>query len=75
MAKELERSGIPTALVTPLVPLALAVGANRVVPGKAVTHPVGDPTLPREEELAFRRRLVERGLLAVQTPITTQTVF
>lgn len=75
MAKEIERVGIPTALFTPLVPLALMVGANRIVPGKAVTHPIGDPALPPDEETAYRRQLLERGLRAIRSPITEQTVF
>lgn len=57
------------------MPLALAVGANRVVPARAVTHPVGDPDVPPVEEKAFRRHLVERGLQAIGTPIARQTVF
>lgn len=51
------------------------VGANRIIPGKAVTHPIGDPTLPPDEEKTYRRQLMERGLTAIRTSIKEQTVF
>lgn len=75
MAKEFERQGIPTAFISTIVPLAESIGPNRIIPGKAITHPLGDPTLPRDEEKAFRRGLVQRALDALQTEIQTQTVF
>jgi betaine reductase len=75
MAKEFERKGIPTAFISTIVPLAESIGPNRIVPGKAITHPLGDPTLSRDEEKALRRGLVRRALDALQTEIQTQTVF
>ena len=75
MAKEFERQGIPTAFISTIVPLAESIGPNRIIPGKAITHPLGDPTLSRDEEKALRRGLVQRALAALQTEIQTQTVF
>jgi betaine reductase len=75
MAKEFERQGIPTAFISTIVPLAESIGANRIVPGRAITHPLGDPTLSRDEEKALRRGLVQRALDALQTEIQAQTVF
>ena len=75
MAKEFERQGIPTAFISTIVPLAESIGPNRIIPGRAITHPLGDPTLPRDEEKALRRKLVERALDALQTEIQAQTVF
>ena len=75
MAKEFERRGIPTALISTIVPLAESIGPNRIVPGRAITHPLGDPTLSRTEERALRRRLVRRALDALQTEIPGQTIF
>jgi betaine reductase len=75
MAKEFERQGIPTAFISTIVPLAESIGPNRIIPGKAITHPLGDPTLSRDEEKAFRRGLVRRALDALQTEIHAQTVF
>jgi len=75
MAKEFERRGIPTALISTIVPLAESIGPNRIIPGKAITHPLGDPTLSRDEERALRRGLVRQALDALQTEIAGQTVF
>jgi glycine reductase len=75
MAKEFERQGIPTAFISTIVPLAESIGPNRIIPGKAITHPLGDPTLSRADEKALRRGLVQRALDALQTEIQAQTVF
>ena len=75
MAKELERAGIPTALLTTLPPLALNVGANRVIPTLSIKHPLGDPSRPPAEEKEWRRRLVLTALSALQARIDGQKVF
>ena len=75
MAKEFERRGIPTGFISTIVPLAESIGPNRIIPGKAITHPLGDPTLSRSEEKEFRRRMVRRALEALHTEIQGQTVF
>ena len=75
MAKEFERQGIPTVLISTIVPLAESIGANRIIPGKAIPHPLGDPALSRTEEKEFRRRMVRRALTALETEIEAQTVF
>ena len=67
MVKELERAGIPTALIATIVPLAESIGPNRIVAGKSITHPLGNPGLSKDEEKAFRRRLVRKALDALQT--------
>ena len=75
MAKEFERQGIPTVFISTIVPLAESIGANRIIPGKAIPHPLGDPSLSRSEEKEFRRRMVRRALAALETEIEGQTVF
>ena len=75
MAKEFERMGIPTVIISTIVPLAESIGANRIIPGKAIPHPLGDPTLSRREEKEFRRSIVRRALAALETEIDKQTVF
>ena len=75
MVKELERAGIPTVHVCSIVPISLTVGANRIVPGVAIPHPLGDPALAPDDELALRRQLLERALDALQTDIDEQQVF
>lgn len=74
MVKEIERK-LPVVHMCTIVPISQTVGANRIVPTIAIPHPFGDPSKPAEEEKALRRKLVERGLKALQTEITGQTVF
>jgi len=75
MAKELEAAGIPTTLISSLVSIAQNVGANRIVPGLGISHPLGDPRLKPEEQKKVRRALVERALAALASPISGQTIF
>ena len=75
LAKEIDRAGIPSVLVTALVPLAESVGVNRIVQGNAVTNPFGDPDLPFDEGVAYRRSVVETALEAVRQPVDGPTVF
>jgi glycine reductase len=74
MAKEFERAGIPTTIVSTLAPLAQSIGPNRIVAGKAVAHPLGDPALSMAEERAFRRNLVRVSLDLLQTDVNEPTV-
>jgi betaine reductase len=74
MAKEFERAGIPTALISTIVPLAESIGPNRIIAGRAVTHPLGDPSLSRDQEKEFRRRLLRKALDVLQTDTREQIV-
>ena len=75
MVKEYEKAGYPVVHMCNLVPVALTVGANRIVPTIAIPHPLGDPSLDPEEEKKLRRGLVERGLAALSTEVDDQTIF
>ena len=75
MVKEIERAGIPVVHMCTVVPISLTVGANRIVPTIAIPHPLGNPSLPLEEEQKIRRSLVEKALKALQTEVEDQTVF
>lgn len=66
ISREIENAGIPTALITSLVPTALMVGARRVVPALAITHPLGNPELPAPQEREVRRTILLKALKAVQ---------
>lgn len=68
LAKEIERAGIPAVYVTSLPTVATMIGANRIVRGPAITHPVG---LDEEE----RRRIVERALEMLETDVEPNTVW
>ena len=75
MVKEIERAGIPVVHMCTVTPISLTVGANRIVPTVAIPYPLGDPSLPEEEEQTMRRRLVENALAALSTEVEGQKVF
>ncbi len=75
MSVELERQGIPTALVATLTSTAITVGANRIVVGAGIQHPVGNPKLAPEEELKQRCSVVELALTTLTTELSEQRVF
>jgi glycine reductase len=58
-----------------VVPISLTVGANRIVPTIAIPHPLGNPNLDKKDEYELRKRLVEKALVALQTPVDGQKVF
>jgi glycine reductase len=51
------------------------VGAPRIVRTRGIPYPAGDPSLSADDEHAWRRRLVERGLEAVTTHVSEPTIF
>lgn len=61
--------------VTALPTIAQMVGANRVLRGRSITAPVGDPTLTASDELALRTRIVERALEMLATDVDPLTVW
>lgn len=75
MAKTIESFGIPVAHICSIVPISMAVGANRIIPAVGIPYPVGNPGLPKEDELQVRRRIVKKALEALSTDIEEQTVF
>ncbi|GAC1583892.1 MAG: hypothetical protein NVS3B18_16870 [Candidatus Dormibacteria bacterium] len=58
-----------------LVPIALSVGAPRIVPTRGIQFPTGDPSLSPVEERLWRRRLLETALVAVSTAVSAPTIF
>ena len=62
-------------IITALPTIAVMVGANRIVRGVAITSPVGDPEQNRADEVALRRRLVERALTMLETAVDPRTVW
>lgn len=76
MTREIERvANIPVVQIATIVPIMLTVGSNRIVPGVAIPHPVGDPLNGPEADRAARRKRLLRALEAMQTEIHEQTVF
>ena len=66
---------IPVAQIATIVPIMLTVGTNRIVPGVAIPHPVGDPLKGPEVDHAVRRKVLLKALEALQTDIQEQTIF
>ncbi len=66
---------MPVVHMASIVPISQSVGANRIIPTVAIPYPLGNPSLPQNEEETVRRKLVEKALKALQTDVTEQTVF
>ncbi len=75
IAKEIEKEGIPVALVTAMTMVGKQIGANRTVRGTKIPYPCGDPNLPEEADLALRREIVKCVLSALQSDVNEPTVF
>jgi betaine reductase len=56
------------------VPLAESIGPNRIIAGRAVTHPLGNPDLAPADEKAFRRGLIRKAFDLLQTDTDQQMV-
>lgn len=73
--KEIERAGIPVAMISALYGLPISMGVPRVVTGVRIEHVCGDPRLSGEEGRLFRRRIVRTALKALQTEVEKPTLF
>ena len=58
-----------------MTPIAVMIGANRIIPGAGVIHPLGNADLDPEAEKTLRRAIVEEALEALQTELTEQKLF
>ena len=58
-----------------ITPVSITVGANRIIPTVAIPHPLGNPALSKADEYTLRRKLVEKALVALSTPVDGQKVF
>ena len=75
MSKEIERAGLPVALISAMFPVAQQVRANRIVKGVSIPHPCGDPNLSKELDARLRREIIQTALRALETEVTGPTVF
>ena len=71
----MEAQGIPVVQISALDELAKSIGSNRIVRGRAITSVVGDPALNPAEERRFRKRLVEKALVALRTAVEEPTIL
>ena len=58
-----------------MTPVAVMVGANRIVTAAGIIHPMGNAELSAADEKALRRRIVDKALQALQTEVVQPTVF
>ena len=58
-----------------LVPVALTVGVNKIVPTISIPYPLGDPATPNEEQYELREHRVSVALEALTKDVDGQTVF
>lgn len=75
MVKEIEKAGITIVQMANLIPVAVTVGANRIVPTISIPYPLGDPGTSKEQQYKLRYHRVGVALDALTTDIKEQTVF
>ncbi len=73
IAREIERLGIPTALITAMTMMAQQTGANHIVSGTKIPHPCGDPNLSAEDDLKLRKEILKTALKLLETKTEGQT--
>ena len=75
IAKEIEREGVPTGVITAMVMVAQQAKASRIIRGVKIPHPCGDPSLPEESDRFLRREIVKTALRALETDVSGPTEF
>lgn len=60
--------------ITAIPSIAQMLGVNRIVQGRAVPSPVGDPALPPETERELRRTYLLKALELLQREVDGPTV-
>jgi glycine reductase len=66
--------GIPVVQITAIPNIAQMVGVNRIVQGRAVPNPVGDPSLDEEKEKELRLKFIRKALGLLQQDVDGPTV-
>lgn len=66
---------MPVVIISAMDQLAQQVGAARVVVGRKIPHPCGDPNLPPPFDIQVRREIIQTALRALETPVTAPTIF
>ena len=75
MSKELEKAGLPVAIISAMYAVVEQVRANRIVKGVSIPHPCGDPSLPPELDAKLRREIVQTALRALEAEVNGPTLF
>ena len=75
MVKEIEKEGIPIVQMANLLPVALTVGTNKIVPTISIPYPLGNPETPSEVQWKLRYHRVGVALDALTDEIDEQKVY
>lgn len=75
MVKEIERAGIPIVQMCNLIPVAMTVGANKIVPTISIPYPLGDPSTSKDQQMKLRYHRVGVALDSLTENVQEQTVF
>jgi glycine/betaine/sarcosine/D-proline reductase family selenoprotein B len=75
MAKEIERAGIPVAVISALYSLALTTGSSRVIKAARIEHVCGNPRLSPEKDREYGLRIINTALKSLQTAVSGPTLF
>lgn len=75
MVKTIEKSGMPIVQMCNLVPVALTVGTNKIVPTISIPYPLGDPSTSAEAQYKLRYSRVKKALEALTIDVDEQTIF
>lgn len=75
IAEEIEKMGIPVAIICTVTPIAQSFGAWRIVAGYSINSPMGNPALTLSEEKALRAGILQKALMALKTAVTEPTIF
>ncbi len=62
-------------MITAFTSVAQSVGANRIVFGGDFTSPAGNPELPLDREKAYRKKILEKALEALQEDVSNPKVY
>lgn len=66
---------MPIVQMCNLIPVALTVGTNKIVPTISIPYPLGDPSTPYEVQHALRKHRVEVALDSLTDDAKEQTVY
>ena len=66
---------MPVAFVSAVPAIPMSLGVPRVVRGVAITHVLGDPSLPPDREADVRRRLLLTALGALSREVAGPSLF
>ena len=75
MVKEIEKAGFPIVQMCNLIPVALTVGTNKIVPTISIPYPLGDPGTSWETQWELRYHRVGVALDALTDDISEQKVY